>query len=40
VIVAGTALFGAEKPDEVVKGFKEAIESSREVWGTDKALEE
>ncbi|GAA5856352.1 hypothetical protein JCM5353_004306 [Sporobolomyces roseus] len=40
VIVAGTALFGAEKPDEVVKGFKEAIEGSREVWGTDKALEE
>ncbi|SCZ87755.1 BZ3500_MvSof-1268-A1-R1_Chr2-3g05223 [Microbotryum saponariae] len=38
VIVAGTALFGAKEPKQVIQGFKEAIESSREGWGTDKAL--
>lgn len=39
MIVAGTALFGAEKPDEVIKGFKSAIADSKQYWGTDKALE-
>ncbi|SCV74993.1 BQ2448_8022 [Microbotryum intermedium] len=38
VIVAGTALFGANAPKQVIQGFKEAIESSREGWGTDEAL--
>lgn len=39
VIVAGTALFGAENPAEVMKGMKESIVQSQDVWGTEKALE-
>ncbi|GAA5862203.1 hypothetical protein JCM5296_007486 [Sporobolomyces johnsonii] len=39
VIVAGTALFGAEKPDEVMQTFKKAVDESKSAWGTDKALE-
>ncbi|GJN90077.1 hypothetical protein Rhopal_003075-T1 [Rhodotorula paludigena] len=39
VIVAGTALFGAEKPADVIADFKQQIDSSKERWGTDRALE-
>ncbi|BGP49299.1 RIBULOSE-phosphate 3-epimerase [Rhodotorula kratochvilovae] len=39
VIVAGTALFGAPKPAEVIADFKAQIDGSRAGWGTDKALE-
>ncbi|KAM0750810.1 ribulose-5-phosphate 3-epimerase [Meredithblackwellia eburnea MCA 4105] len=38
VIVAGTALFGAKDPEQVIKGFKESIDSSKSVWGTEDAL--
>jgi ribulose-phosphate 3-epimerase len=40
VIVAGTALFGAENPKQVVETFKKAVDDSKPVWGTDKALED
>lgn len=40
MIVAGTALFGAEKPAEVISGFKSAIAESKPVWGTPAALED
>ncbi|GAA6015572.1 hypothetical protein JCM11491_007160 [Sporobolomyces phaffii] len=40
VIVAGTALFGAENPKEVVEGFKKAIDDSKPVWGTEQALQD
>lgn len=39
VIVAGTALFGAEKPADVIADFKQQIDGSKERWGTDRALE-
>lgn len=39
VIVAGTALFGAKDPADVIKGFKAKINDSRDVWGTDQALD-
>ncbi|GAA5890181.1 hypothetical protein JCM6882_009251 [Rhodosporidiobolus microsporus] len=39
VIVAGTALFGADKPAEVISDFKAQIEAGKGGWGTDKALE-
>ena len=39
VIVAGTALFGAEQPGEVIKTMKSAVEDGRSGWGTDQALE-
>ncbi|GAA5949530.1 hypothetical protein JCM21900_000253 [Sporobolomyces salmonicolor] len=38
VIVAGTALFGAEKPDEVMQTFKKVVDESKSAWGTQKAL--
>jgi hypothetical protein len=40
VIVAGTALFGAENPKEVVEGFKKAVDDSKSVWGTEAALQD
>lgn len=40
MIVAGTALFGAEKPTEVISDFKRQIDESRAGWGTDEALDE
>ncbi|GAA5901926.1 hypothetical protein JCM8208_006641 [Rhodotorula glutinis] len=40
VIVAGTALFGAEKPAEVIDDFKRQIDDSKTKWGTDAALED
>ncbi|GAA5830911.1 hypothetical protein JCM3770_000984, partial [Rhodotorula araucariae] len=39
VIVAGTALFGAPQPAEVIADFKAQIDASRGVWGTKDALE-
>ncbi|BGP17423.1 hypothetical protein JCM10213_003295 [Rhodosporidiobolus nylandii] len=39
VIVAGTALFGAEKPAEVIDDFKKQVDEGKAVWGTEKALE-
>ncbi|ORY69138.1 ribulose-5-phosphate 3-epimerase [Leucosporidium creatinivorum] len=39
VIVAGTALFGAENPKSVIQDFKDKIEEGRSSWGTEKALE-
>ena len=39
MIVAGTALFGAEDPAAVITGFKAAIDESKPVWGTPAALE-
>lgn len=40
VIVAGTALFGAEDPAAVITGFKTAISESKPVWGMPAALED
>ncbi|KPV74578.1 uncharacterized protein RHOBADRAFT_37625 [Rhodotorula graminis WP1] len=40
VIVAGTALFGADKPAEVIADFKRQIDESKSKWGTDGALED
>lgn len=40
VIVAGTALFGAEKPAEVITDFKRQVDESRTAWGADETLEE
>ncbi|GAA5886815.1 hypothetical protein JCM3774_000503 [Rhodotorula dairenensis] len=40
VIVAGTALFGAEKPAEVITDFKRQVDQGRSAWGTDESLEE
>lgn len=40
MIVAGTALFGAEKPTEVISDFKRQVDDSRQGWGTEQALEE
>lgn len=37
VIVAGTALFGAEDPAAVILTMKEAIDSSKAAWGTPTA---
>lgn len=40
VIVAGTALFGADKPAEVITDFKRQVDESRTAWGADETLEE
>lgn len=40
VIVAGTALFGADKPDEVITDFKRQVDEGKSVWGTKEALED
>lgn len=40
VIVAGTALFGAEDSAGVITSFKTAIDESKPVWGTPAALED
>ncbi|KAK4049551.1 RIBULOSE-phosphate 3-epimerase [Microbotryomycetes sp. JL201] len=40
VLVAGTALFGAEDPQAVMKGMKEAVDSGRSGWGSRDALEQ
>lgn len=39
VIVAGTALFGADKPAEVITDFKRQIDDSKSKWGTEAALD-
>jgi hypothetical protein len=36
----GTALFGAEKPAEVITDFKRQVDESRTAWGADETLEE
>lgn len=40
VIVAGTALFGAGKPAEVITDFKRQVDESRTAWGADETLDE
>lgn len=40
VIVAGTALFGAENPTAVISDFKRQVDQGRSAWGRDETLEE